>query len=61
MKLTTCSVAKTKHNKGKLITDSKSTTKIDVRPDQALFLILLMSAVIYKQRFMHGNKTVQYL
>ena len=33
MKLTTCSVAKTKHNKAKLITDSESITKIDVRSD----------------------------
>ena len=46
MKLTTFSVARTKDNQAKLITDSESSTKINVRSGWALFLILLMSAVI---------------
>ena len=45
----------------KLMTDSESTTKINVRSDWALFRILLTLAIIYKQRFLHENETVEYL
>ena len=48
MKLTTFSIARTKHNYAKIMTDSESTTKINVRPGWVLFPILLTSAVIYK-------------
>ena len=48
MKLTTFSVARTKHNSARLITDSESTIKINVTSGWSLFLILLTSTVIYK-------------
>lgn len=51
MKQATFSVARTKDNQAKLITDSESTTKINAKPGWALFLILLTLAVISKQRF----------
>ena len=43
------------------MTDSESTTKINVRSDWALFRILLTLAIIYKQNFLHENETVKYL
>ena len=60
-KLTTFSVARAKVNQAKLITNSESTTKIKARSPWELFLILRTLAVIYKQNFLHRNKTVQYL
>ena len=51
MKLTTFSVVGTKDNEAKLIIYSESTTKVNARSGGALFLSLLTSAVIYKQRF----------
>ena len=59
MKLTTFSVARTKDNQAKLITDSESSTKINVRSGWALFLILLTSAVIHKQRLSNIFKTTK--
>ena len=51
MKLATFSVAKTIDNQAKPIIDSERTTKINARSGWTLFLILLTSVVIYKQRF----------
>ena len=55
MKLTTFSVARTKHNSARLITDSESTIKINVTSGWSLFLILLTSAVIYKDFWMETS------
>ena len=54
MKLKTFSV-----NQAKLITDSESSTKINVKSGWALFLTLLTSAVIYKQRLSNIFKTTK--
>ena len=59
MKLKTFSVARTKNNQAKLITDSESSTKINEKSGQALFLTLLTSAVTYKQRFSNIFKTTK--
>ena len=54
MKLTIFSIARTKDNQAKLITDSESTKitkgtiKINRKSSWTLFLIVLTSAVIYK-------------
>ena len=50
MKLTTFFVARTKDNQAinNILKDSESTTKINAKSVWALFLILLTSAVIYK-------------
>ena len=61
MKLTTFSVARTNDNLTKLITDSETCIKINVRSRWTLSLKLVTSAIIYKLRFLHGNETVQYL
>ena len=45
MKLTTFSVAKTKDNYAKLITDSESSTKINVRSGWALLSLLLLATL----------------
>ena len=49
MKLVTFFVARTKNSLAKIITDSETTTKINVRSGWVLSLILLTSAVIYKE------------
>ena len=45
----------------KLLAAFESSIKIKVRLHGTLFVILFTSAVIYKQRLLHGNKIVQYL
>ena len=59
MKLTIFSVARTKDNQAKLITDSESFTRINVRSCWAIFLILLTSAAIHKQRLSNIIKTTK--
>ena len=61
MKLTTFFISKTKQIYAKILTVSESTFKIKAMLPWILFEILLTSAGIYKQRFLHENKIVQYL
>ena len=61
MKLTTSFISKTKQIYTKILTFSKSTFKIKEMLDWILFGILLTSAVICKQKFLHENEIVQYL
>ena len=61
MKLTTSFISKTKQIYTKILTFSKSTFKIKKMLAWILFGILLTSAVICKQKFLHENEIVQYL
>ena len=44
----------------KLVAISEILIKIKVKLHEALFIILLISAIICEQRLLHGNKIVQY-
>ena len=61
MKLATDFISKTKQIYTKALTLPERTFKIKTMLTWILFGILLMSAVICKQRFLHKNETVQYL
>ena len=61
MKLATFFISSTKFIFTKLLSVSERLIKIKVRSHWALFLILLPSAVIYKQRLLYGNEILQYL
>ena len=61
MKLTTFLISRIRLNFTKLLGVSKSSIKIKPMSHRTLFLILLISAVTSKQRFLHGNKIVQFL
>ena len=61
MKLATFFILSTTHIFTKLLTVSESSIKIEVRSDLTLFVILLISAVICKQKLLDGNEIVQYL
>ena len=53
-------MSKTKQIYTKTVTLPERTFKIKTMLPWILFWILLMSAVICKQRFLHKNETVQY-
>ena len=61
MKIGTFFILSTRHIFTKLVTVSESSIKIEVRSDLALFVILLISAVICKQKLLDRNEIVQYL
>ena len=56
MKLATFFMFSTRHTFTKLLAVSESSTKIKVRLNGTLFIILLNSAVICKQLFLYGNE-----
>ena len=55
MKLETFFILSTRHIFRKLLSVSEISIKIQVRSHQTLFLILLTSAVICKQKLLYGN------
>ena len=61
MKLETFFISSTRLIFTKLLAVSESSIKIKVRFHLTLFEILFSLAVIYKQKLLHGNETVQYL
>ena len=61
MKLTTFFISRTKQIYAKTLTISENTFKIKTMSPWALLEILLTSAIICKQRFLHENEIVQYL
>ena len=61
MKLATSFISSTRRIFTKLLSVSESLIKIKVRLHQPLFLILLTSAVICKQRLLYGNEILRYL
>ena len=61
MKLATFFISITRRIFTKVLGISESSIKIKVNSHWELFVILLTSAVICKQRILHGNEIVQYL
>ena len=61
MKLTAFFISKTKQIYAKILTVPESTFKIKAMLPWILFEMLLTSAVICKQRYLHENEIVQYL
>ena len=61
MKLTTFFISRTKQIYATTLTISESTFKMKVMPLWTHFELLLMSAVICKQRLLHKSQIVQYL
>ena len=53
-------ISAARHIFTKLLAVSEISVKVKVRLRGALFVTLLTSAVICKQRFLHGNEIVQY-
>ena len=58
MKRATFLISSTKRIFTKLLGVSESSIKIKVRSHQTPFAVLLASAVIYKQRLLHGKDIV---
>ena len=56
-----CFIPRAKQIYAKPLTISEITFKIKAMSTWALFKILITSAVIFKQKFLHKNKIVQYL
>ena len=54
-------ISGTRHIFKKLLGVSESSIKIKIKSHQTLYVILLTSAVIFKQKLLHGNEIVQYL
>ena len=61
LKLTTIFISITRDIYTKLLTFSENSVKMKVTSSWTLFVILLTSAVIFKQRFLHGREIMQYL
>ena len=61
MKLATFFISSSRRIFTKLLAVSESSIKIKVKFHLTLFEILLSTAVIYKQKLLHGNEIVQYL
>ena len=59
LELTTFSISTTRDIYTKLLTFSESSAKIKVRSGWTFFVILLMLAVICKQRLLRGNEILQ--
>ena len=55
------SYGKGRQNQIKQIADLKSTLKTNMRSSWTVFQILLLSAVIFIQKVLHGNEIKQYL
>ena len=60
MKVTTFFISRIKQNYTKYLTASESALKINIILGWILYEILLMSAVICKQRLLYKNEIVQY-
>ena len=60
LELKTFFVSTTRDIYTKLLTFSGSSAKINVRSGWTFFVILLMSAVIWKQRLLRRNEILQY-
>ena len=61
MKLAIFFISSSRRSFRKLLSVSECSIKIKIRSHRALFLILLTSAIFYKQRLLYGNGIVQYL
>ena len=61
MKLAKFCISSTRRISTKLLAISESSTKINIRLHLTLTVILFTSAVICKQRLLHGNEISQYL
>lgn len=60
MKVATFSISRTKQNYKKILTASESTLKINIMIVWTPFEILLISAVICKQKLLHKKEIVLY-